>query len=98
MAKTTTTGFKNAEAARHSSVIPAEMEFQIDAIIDCPVCLYWSERLETSRTYALSHSEAIGEEKRLLVIMRQHQAEGACVRRLPYLMELLTEPENTRTN
>jgi hypothetical protein len=68
-----------------------KMEYQ-DAIIDCPVCLYWSERLETIRTYALSYSEAIEEEKRLLAIIKQHQVEGACVRRLPYLMELLAEP------
>ncbi len=79
------------EVARHSSVIPMKMECQ-DAIIDCPVCLYWSERLETIRTCALSHSEAVGEEKRLLATIKQHQVEGACVRRLPYLLELLAEP------
>jgi hypothetical protein len=98
MKEITTTGVKEKEAARRSSEIPIEMNFQADLIIDCPVCLYWSERLEKSRTCARSHSEAIGEEKRLLTILRQHQVEGACVRRLPYLMELLTEPGDTRTN
>ena len=90
-----TTRFRNVEPAWHSSVVPMELEFQADPIFDCPVCLYWFERLETSRTDAPSPSEAIREEKRLLAILRQHQVEGACVRRLPHLMELLMEREET---
>jgi hypothetical protein len=75
-----------------------EMDFQADSIIDCSVCLYWSERLEAIRTYSASPSEAVGGEKRLLAILRQHQVEGACVRRLPYLTELATGLEDTRIN
>ena len=78
---------------RHSLVIHMEMDFQTDLIIDCSVCLYWSERLQAIRTSSPYPSEAIGEEKRLLAILREHQVEGACVRRFPYLTELATEME-----
>jgi hypothetical protein len=70
-----------------------EMDFQTDLIIDCSVCLYWSERLQAIRTSSPYPSEAIGEEKRLLAILREHQVEGACVRRFPYLAELAAEME-----
>jgi hypothetical protein len=70
-----------------------EMDFQNDSIIDCSVCLYWSERLYAIRTSSPSPWEPIGEERRLLAILREHQVEGACVRRLPYLTELATELE-----
>src|SRR4051794_34278956 len=80
-------------ATRHSLVIHMEMDFQADSIIDCSVCLYWSERLEAIRTSSPFPSEGIGEEKELLAIVREHQVEGACVRRLPYLTELATELE-----
>jgi hypothetical protein len=66
------------------------MDIQIDSMIDCSVCLYWSERLDAIRTHSPSPSEAVGEEKRLLAILREHQMEGACVRRLPSLTELAT--------
>ena len=70
-----------------------EMDSQTDSLIDCSVCLYWSERLDAIRTSSQFPSEAIGEEKRLLAILREHQVEGACLRRLPYLTELATEME-----
>jgi hypothetical protein len=84
--------------ALNSSVTSIQIKPQADPILGCPVCLYWSERLETRRTYALSASEAIAENERLLTILREHQVKGACIRRLPYLMELLTEPEDTQLN
>jgi hypothetical protein len=96
--KTANTGFTNEDFARNPSTVPSDIEFQADLIIDCPVCLYWSERLDRSRTFAPSRSQAIREESHLLGILRQHQTEGACVRRLPYLMELLAESPNTGRN
>jgi hypothetical protein len=72
-----------------------EADFQIESIVDCLVCLYWSERIEASRACSLFPSEAVGEEQRLLAILREHQIEGACVRRVPYLTELaIAPPEN----
>ena len=82
-----------ASALPDSLVIHMETDFQTDSIIDCSVCLYWSERLEAIRASSPFPSEATGEEKRLLAILREHQVEGACVRRLPYLTELATEME-----
>ena len=69
-----------------------------DSFRDCSVCHYWSERLDAARTHPLSLSDPIGEERRLLTILREHQFEGACVRRVPYLSELATEQDGNKAN
>lgn len=83
--------------AQHSSAGAMRTGSQVEPIIDCPVCLYWSHRLESSRTNHPS-TEPIREKQRLLAILKTHQLDGACARRLPYLMDLLAEPKGIRTN
>src|SRR4051794_23974847 len=66
-------------------------EMHEEAFIDCIVCHYWSERLETTRAHPLSTLGAFEEEKRLIAVLKGHQSYGACARRLPHLLDILLD-------
>jgi len=66
-------------------------EMHEEAFVDCLVCHYWSERLETTRAHPLSTLGAFGEEKRLIAVLKGHQSHGACARRLPHVLDMLLD-------
>jgi hypothetical protein len=80
-------------AAHEGSLSTTETypEMPDNAIIDCVVCHYWSERLEMARAHPLSTLGAFEEEKRLIAILKGHQSYGACARRLPHLLDTLLD-------
>lgn len=85
------TDYVDDEGDRDPSLLfpNANLGVATETLIDCAVCLYWSERLETSRSHQLSVPGAEAEEKRLIATLKEHQSQGACARRLPSLFSLL---------
>jgi hypothetical protein len=81
------------EAAQDGYMRATETHPEIDeqAIIDCVVCHYWSERLEMTRVHLLSTLGDFEEEKRLIEVLKGHQSYGACARRLPHILDMLLD-------
>jgi hypothetical protein len=58
-------------------------------MVDCVVCLYWSERLEETRQRP---ENTFTEQARLIAALRRHQC-GACASRFPDFLRDLVKQE-----